>query len=105
MKRMQRQNATACKVNERMGSMNRFIRKRLHNLAASLSVATGMLVGGPVHGAAITPGNILVDCRDGNGAALSSDAAVIKVLEYTPSGTLAQTMVMPSGFYGDALDR
>lgn len=48
-------------------------------------------------GAPIIPGNLLVYRVDGNGAALGSDAAIVRVDEFDLFGNLIQTFTMPSG--------
>jgi len=56
-----------------------------------------------VCGAPITPGNLLVYRVDGNGAGLSSDAAIVRVDEYDLAGNLVQTFTMPFGASGTRL--
>jgi hypothetical protein len=52
----------------------------------------------------ISPGNVLVYCVDGNGAALGSDGTVVKVMEFAAAdGSLVQTLTMPSGASGTRL--
>ena len=45
--------------------------------------------------AQITPGNLLVYRVDGSGAALGADAAIVRIDEYTLSGSLVQTITFP----------
>ncbi len=54
-------------------------------------------------GPSFSPGNIVVYMVDGNGNALGSDAAIVKVLEYRGDGTLVQTVELPSGSTGTRL--
>lgn len=51
----------------------------------------------------ITAGDLLIYRVDGNGAALGSDAALVYLDEYTPSGTLVQSFAMPGGASGTRL--
>lgn len=53
--------------------------------------------------AQITLGNLLIFRVDGNGAALASDGAIVKVDEYTTNGVFVQTFTMPSGATGTRL--
>ncbi len=57
---------------------------------------TGILFVGQTFAAAFTPGNLAV-CRVGDGAAALSTAATATFIdEYTPSGTLVQSIAMPT---------
>ncbi|HKR64916.1 MAG TPA: lamin tail domain-containing protein, partial [Thermoanaerobaculia bacterium] len=69
----------------------------LRRLASSLVV---LLLAVTVHGAAFTPGNIVV-YRVGNGAAALSNASTAVFLdEYTPAGALVQSIPLPTADSG-----
>jgi len=59
------------------------------------AVWMGLAVATVAVGAPITPGNLLVYRVDGSGAALGNDAAIVRIDEYTLSGSLVQTITFP----------
>jgi Carboxypeptidase regulatory-like domain/Calx-beta domain len=63
----------------------------------------GILSAGQAFAAPFTPGNIAV-CRVGDGvAAITNTGTAVFVDEYTPSGTLVQTVAMPTAISGSNL--
>ncbi|MDX6766238.1 MAG: choice-of-anchor D domain-containing protein [Candidatus Methylacidiphilales bacterium] len=66
----------------------------LHSLPLAL-LALGFGFGTAQAQTSFTPGNLIVN-RVGNGTALTSSATPVALLEYTPSGTLQQTVTIPS---------
>jgi Carboxypeptidase regulatory-like domain len=69
-------------------------------LSLLLCLFTGILFVGQTFAAAFTPGNIAV-CRIGDGAAaLTSAATATFIDEFTPSGTLVQSVALPTAVSG-----
>lgn len=69
----------------------------LNQSKSSLCIAAlGLLIAGAVGAASFTPGNVAV-VRVGNGAgSLNSAAAPVFIDEYTPAGTLVQSIALPT---------
>jgi hypothetical protein len=70
-------------------------------MAAGLVVATLPLLSVPAHASSptFTPGDVVV-YRVGNGGSLSSSAAPVFLDEYTPAGTLVQSVALPTAASG-----
>jgi hypothetical protein len=71
--------------------------KRLLSCLCVLSTASS------VFAAAFTPGDLIVSRVGDGGAALSTAAAALFLDEYTPGGTLVQTIAMPTAVSGSQL--
>jgi Protein of unknown function (DUF3616) len=70
--------------------------KTRREFVVAISVLTGLIVGGVASGAAFTPGNVVV-YRVGDGvAALGNTGNAVFLDEYTPGGTLVQSIPLPT---------
>ena len=74
------------------------MRKKNHIWLAAIAVVLGLPIASQAAG--FTPGDIVVERVGNGGAALSSASQAVFLNEYTPTGTLVQSIALPTAVSG-----